>query len=89
MFEFCVCVFLLSFFFSPVARVSNETNSLFTYYLTLFMHYFSTIHTLFMRLTVTLLKKYILKMESHGTIHTFKIYFVTVFSVLSFQFQQK
>ena len=41
------------------------------------------VHALFMGLTVTLLKKNI-KNGSHGTIHIFKNYFVTVFSVFSF-----
>ena len=30
-----------------------------------------------------------IKNESHGTIHTFKNYFATVFSVFNFQFQQQ
>ena len=34
--------------------------------------------------TVTLFRKKKLKNESHSTIHTFKNYFVTMFSVFSF-----
>ena len=34
--------------------------------------------------TVTLFRKKNIKNGSHGTIHTFKIYFATVFSVFSF-----
>ena len=49
------------------------------------MHYFGTIYALFMRPTTTLFRKKI-KNESHDTIHTFKNYFVIVFSVFSFQF---
>ena len=41
--------------------------------------------SLFMRLTVTLLKKYI-KNEFYGIIYQFKNYFTTVFSVFNFQF---
>ena len=42
-----------------------------------------TVHALFMGLITTLLKKYI-KNGTHSIIHTFKNYFVTVFSVFSF-----
>ena len=54
------------------------------------MHCFDTVHALFMDPTVTLFKKNI-KNESHGIIHTFKNYFITVFQFLifNFQFQQK
>ena len=37
-----------------------------------------------MRPTTTLFRKKKFKNESHGTIHTFKNYFATVFSVFSF-----
>ena len=46
---------------------------------------FNTDHALFMGPTVTLFKKNI-KNGFHGTIHTFKNYFATAFSVFSFQF---
>ena len=43
---------------------------------------------LFMDLQIPLFSNFFIKNESHGTIHIFKNYFVTVFSVFSFQFQQ-
>ena len=43
-----------------------------------------TVHALFMGPTATLFKKKKIKNGSHGTIHTFKNYFVTVFSVFNF-----
>ena len=48
-----------------------------------------TIHILFIIVysTVHALKN--IKNGSHGTIHIFKIYFATVLSVFSFQFQQQ
>ena len=42
-----------------------------------------TVHALFMGLITTLFKKNI-KNGTHSIIHTFKNYFVTVFSVFSF-----
>ena len=43
---------------------------------------------LFMDPQITLFNNFFIKNGSHGTIHTFKNYFATVFSVFSFQFQQ-
>ena len=43
-------------------------------------------HALFIRPTSTDFSKFFFKTGSHGTIHTFKNYFTTVFSVFSFQF---
>ena len=51
----------------------------------MFMYCFDTVYALFMRPTVTLLKKYI-KNEFYGIIYPFKNYFTTVFSVFNFQF---
>ena len=45
---------------------------------------FSGSRALFTRPTSTLFRKKNIKNESHGTIHTFKNYFVTVFSIFSF-----
>ena len=45
-----------------------------------------TVHALFMRPTATLFREKNIKNGSYGTIHTFKNYFVTLFSVFSFQF---
>ena len=53
--------------------------------MSLFIHCSGIIHVLFMRSTVTLYKKNI-KNGFHDTIHIFKNYFVTVFSVFNFQF---
>ena len=47
------------------------------------------IRALFMDPQITLFNNFFIKNESHGTIHTFKNYFATVFSVFNFQFQQK
>ena len=43
---------------------------------------------LFMEPQITLFNNFFIKNGSHGTIYAFKNYFVTVFSVFSFQFQQ-
>ena len=41
------------------------------------------VHALFIGLTSTLFRKKYIKNGSHGTIHTFKNYFTTVFSIFS------
>ena len=51
--------------------------------MSLFTHCSGTVHVLFMRPTTILFRKNI-KNESHGTIHTFKNYFDTIFSVFNF-----
>ena len=66
----CICVFLFSLF----SRVFY-----FLRQITLFI----TVHTLFMGPIAILFRK-IITNRSYGTIHTFKNYFVTVFSVFSF-----
>ena len=45
-------------------------------------------YALFTDPQITLFSNFFIKNRSHGTIHTFKNYFATVFSVFSFQFQQ-
>ena len=51
----------------------------------LFMYYSSTVYARLMGPIVTLFRKKIkIKNGFHGTIHTFKNYFATVFSVFSF-----
>ena len=37
---------------------------------------------------ISLFSNFFIKNESHGTIYTFKNYFATVISAISFQFQQ-
>ena len=86
-FEFCVCVFLLFFFFFFLlaARVSEGTK--FTVHIL-----FNTVHVLFRYYSHTVYgthshfiqKKIYIKNRSHGTIHTFKNYFATVFSIFNF-----
>ena len=50
----------------------------------LHLAFFSMSYTLFIRSTITLFrKKKIFKIWSHGTIYTFKNYFVTIFSVFN------
>ena len=46
---------------------------------------FSVNSTLFMDPQISLFSNFFIKNDSHGTIHTFKIYFAIVF--FSFQFQ--
>ena len=48
-----------------------------------------TVHAMFTRPTTTLFKNIYIKNKSHGTIHTFKNYFVTLFSISNFQFSAK
>ena len=78
-----------SFFFFSAAHVSEETK--FTVHVL-----FNTIHTMFRYCSRTVhgtyshfIHKKNIKNRSHGTIHTFKNYFAIVFSIFSFQFQQK
>ena len=47
------------------------------------------IRALFTDPQITLFSNFFIKNGSHGTIHTFKNYFATVFLVFNFQFQQK
>ena len=70
MFGFSVCVCTFPFFFIFYAHIS------------LFQETQSIVHALFTRPTTTLFRKNI-KNGSHGTIHTFKNYFATVFLVFS------
>ena len=79
------------FFFFPffyVFQGGRRQNLLFMRQMSLFTHCFGIVYALFMEPTATLFKKNI-KNGSHGTIHTFKNYFATVFSVFNFQFQQQ
>ena len=55
----------------------------FFFFFTCFRETIFTVAALFMGPTATLFRKNI-KNGSHGTIHTFKNYFATVFSVFSF-----
>ena len=78
-----LCFSPFFFFFFLLSRIlGRRQTSLFTRQISLFTHYSGTVHVLFMGPTSTLLKK--IKNESHNTIHTFKNYFVIVFSVFSF-----
>ena len=45
-------------------------------------------HVLFMDPQISLFSNFFIKNGSHGTIYTFKNYFATVISAISFQFQQ-
>ena len=74
MFEFCDCIFFFFFGACVLKWTKFDVHVL-----------FNTVHALFMEPTATLFKENI-KNGSHGTIHIFKNYFVTVFSVFSFQF---
>ena len=56
----------------------------------LFMYYSWIVATTFdyFNLQISLFSNFFIKNGSHSTIHTFKNYFATVFSVFNFQFQQ-
>ena len=74
-----LCFFVCFFFFLLPAYVDfGGQKLLFCTVATLFMYCSDTVHAL---------KN--IKNGSHGTFHTFKNYFATVFSVFSFQFQQQ
>ena len=89
----CVCAFesfvfsRFFFFFFLALMNSNLTVHACDYTVRetklLFANCSNTVHALFIGPTITLFKKNI-KNGSHGTIHTFKNYFVIVFSVFSF-----
>ena len=77
-FEFCICVFLHSFF-SPAAHVSVgikfTIHVLFNIVHALFWYYLRTIHETHSHF----IQEKNIKNGSHGTIYTFKNYFATVF----------
>ena len=82
--ESYVHVFSFSFFFHfhafkerQILLLRDNFHCLYTV-LSMFMYCSSNVHVF---------KN--IKNESHSTFHTFKNYFVTVFSVFSFQFQQQ
>ena len=83
---YCVCVFcffffsflFFSFFFMHFALGRGQLLLYSRMVTVLFTHCSNTVHVF---------KN--IKNRSHDTIHTFKNYFATVFSVFSFQFQQK
>ena len=82
------CVFsppLFFFFYFHAFQGGRRQILLFMRQISMFMHCFDTVYALFMRPTVTLLKKYI-QNEFYGIIYLFKNYFITVFSVFNFQF---
>ena len=78
----CVYKFAFSDFFFPLHVNSNIT---WVHCTGDKNHYLCTVHHCLH--IVHALKN--IKNESHGTIYTFKNYFVTVLSVFSFQFQQQ
>ena len=80
------CVFSVFFFFLVLMNSNLSVHACdYTVRETklLFANCSNTVHALFIGPTITLFKKNI-KNWSHGTIHTFKNYFVIVFSVFSF-----
>ena len=77
--------FLFLFFFFLLHAFRRRQNLLFTYCLTLFTHCSDTIYALFMRPTITLLKKKLKISPTILFIHIKIIYFVTV--VFNFQLQ--
>ena len=86
--SFAFAFFSSFFFFSCYTRFEWDkftVHILFNTGHALFQYYSHTIHETHSHF----IKKIYIKNGSHGTIYTFKIYFVTIFSVLSFQFQQK
>ena len=91
--RFTSCVFVPFFFFFLFTRFW-VTRLLFMYRLLnsnrkCWLFYSKQcISVLFMDPQISLFSNFFIKNGSHGTIHTFKNYFATVFSVFSFQFQQ-
>ena len=92
-FEFCVCILLFLFLFLFLSRVSMGLEQL----QLLFMHCSWTVAATFdnspvnsalvhcSRVSHTLIfSHFFIKNGPHDTIHTFKNYFATVFSVFSF-----
>ena len=90
-FEFCICILFFFFFFSSHVSVGLEQFRL------LFMHCSWTVAATFdyspMNSTpvhcsrvpqTSIFSQFFIKNGSHGTIHTFKNYFITVFTVFSF-----
>ena len=72
-YQCCVCVSSVFFSFQPQWLTRSFVNS-------------ALVHCSWIPQTPFFINFFI-KNRSHGTIHTFKNYFATVFSVLSFQFQ--
>ena len=77
-FRFKVCSFVFSF----------SAFSSFFFFLSAFVDFSTVNSALFTYPQILLFNNFFIKNESYGTIHTFKNYFTTVFSVFSFQFQQ-
>ena len=84
-------IFFLPFFFSRVfgvMRLLFMTCSLNSSRKCWIFHSKQCIRALFTDPQIPFFNYFFIKNGSHGTIHIFKNYFATVFSVFSFQFQQ-
>ena len=92
--DYCVCVLKFSvfhfFFFFGFHAFQEVMWLLFinSSYIGWLFHDEQYTRTLFMDPQISLFSNFFIKNKSHGTIHIFKNYFATVFSVFSFQFQQ-
>ena len=72
----CVCVCVFTFFFFPTAALISRDNGYCSWTVATTFDYFNP--------QISLFSNFFIKNWSHGTIHTFKNYFVTVFSFFSF-----
>ena len=98
--DYCVCVlkfsvflflFFFFFWFSRVSRSNAATiHALFmnSSRICWLFHCEQCTRALFIDPQISLFSNFFIKNGSHGTIHTFKNYFATMFSVFNFQFQQ-
>ena len=86
----CFCVFPFFFFFTPFPPTGGTVHVQYMNSSHNFWPFFHEqyIRALFTDPQISFFINFFIKNESHSTIHTFKNYFVTVFSVFSFQFQQ-
>ena len=85
------CVFVLFFFFFSRVLAKRDYCSCTVQWTVTANVDFSVAnsdHVLFMNPQIPLFSNFFIKNGSHGTIYTFKNYFATVISAISFQFQQ-
>ena len=91
--HFCFCVFSSFFFFLFTRFPPSQAATVYVLYMNSSRNISPVfreqcIRALFMNPQILFFINFFIKNGSHDTIHTFKNYFATVFSVFSFQFQQ-
>ena len=84
------CSFFFSFFFSRVLAKRGYCSCTVQWTVTANVDFSiaNSDHVLFMDPQIPLFSNFFIKNGSHGTIYTFKNYFATMISAISFQFQQ-